>query len=351
MSESEHAESDGVAFFRAVKEHWLTLMSGGVVTVALGIIERLSGKNVPLWAYAIIVLSFVVLACYLAFRDEHQRALVSDAGKRRRDFLAQRLTQLLKEAGDVDFGAVPIGGGRGIGALTRAANHHARVRSFLEAHWDAPIVKRYEEDGNRVLEELLGEVLREDQTAKSRLGIAAPKLEIEVVEAIYAWTEDTRVRVPHDPPCFITMSIKITNPRSSPISLDSFKLYLNVDGKEYISHAEEKSFAKRVIDRFGNEGGEFEYQSNLNANENKPISVIQDQPKQGTLQFVIKELTYIESITNGTDEKLKGAQFTVVLLDTNWEKHSQTGNLSDESGGRYVNPSSSASSYRKEQRN
>ena len=137
MSESEHADSNAVAFLRAVKEHWLTLMSGGVITVALGIIERLSGKNVPLWAYAIIVLAFVVLACYLAFRDEHQKGVGSNTGERRREFLAQRLTQLLKEAAEVDFGAVQIGGGRGIGALTRSANHHGRVRSFLEAHWDA----------------------------------------------------------------------------------------------------------------------------------------------------------------------------------------------------------------------
>ena len=343
MVESEHVDSNALAFLRAVKQHWLTLMSGGVITVALGIIERLSGKNVPLWVYAIIVLSFVVLACYLAFRDEHQKAIGSDTGERRREFLAQRLTQLLKEAAEVDFGAVQIGGGRGIGALTRSANHHGRVRSFLEAHWDAPIVKRYEEDGNRVLEELLAEVLSEGHNPKTRVAIAAPKLEIKVVEAIYAWTEETGVqvpRVPRDPPCFITMSVKIRNPRSSPIALDSFKLYLNLDGREFISHAVEKSFGRRLIDRFGNESGECEYQSNLNANENKPVTVVQDQPKEGTLQFVIKELTYIESITNGMDEKLKGAPFTLVLLDTNWEKHSQTGNLSDESGGRYVNSAS-----------
>ena len=191
MSQSEHADSDAVAFLRAVKEHWLTLMSGGVITVALGIVERLSGKNVPLWAYAIIVLAFVVLACYLAFRDEHQKGVGSNTGERRREFLAQRLTQLLKEAAEVDFGAVQIGGGRGISALTRSANHHGRVRSFLEAHWDAPIVKRYEEDGNRVLEALLADVLSEDQSAKTRVAIDAPKLEIKVVEAIYAWTEET----------------------------------------------------------------------------------------------------------------------------------------------------------------
>src|SRR5215217_6177665 len=98
MAESEHADSNALAFLRALKGHWLTLMSGGVITVALGIFERLSGKNLPLWVYAVIVLSFVVIASYLAFRDERQKAIGSDAAERRRNFLAQRLTQLLKEA-------------------------------------------------------------------------------------------------------------------------------------------------------------------------------------------------------------------------------------------------------------
>lgn len=107
-------------------------------------------KNVPLWAYAIIVLSFVLLACYLAFRDEHQRALVADAGKQQREFLAQRLTQLLKEAADGDFGAVPIGGG---GALVRSLDQQPSRASaeFPRGSLGCAFVKRYENDGNRAV--------------------------------------------------------------------------------------------------------------------------------------------------------------------------------------------------------
>jgi hypothetical protein len=34
----------------------------------------------------------------------------------------------------------------------------------------------------------------------------------------------------------------------------------------------------------------------------------------------------------------ENADATLVMLDTNWEKHTQIGNLVDESGCRYVNP-------------
>jgi hypothetical protein len=40
-----------------------------------------------------------------------------------------------------------------------------------------------------------------------------------------------------------------------------------------------KTFGRRLIDRFGNDGGEYEYQSNLNAKENKPGTIIQDPAK------------------------------------------------------------------------
>lgn len=57
------------AFLQAVGKHWLTLMSGGFITVALGLYERWSQTNVPIWAYAVIVVAFMLSACYLAWRD------------------------------------------------------------------------------------------------------------------------------------------------------------------------------------------------------------------------------------------------------------------------------------------
>lgn len=56
-------------FVRALGRHWITLMGGGAITVALGVFERLSGRNVPLWIYVVIILSFIFWACYLAWRD------------------------------------------------------------------------------------------------------------------------------------------------------------------------------------------------------------------------------------------------------------------------------------------
>ena len=61
-----------VAFIRAVLRHWLALMGGGAIMVALGLFERFSGKNVPLWVYVCVLVFFVFFACYLAWRDERK---------------------------------------------------------------------------------------------------------------------------------------------------------------------------------------------------------------------------------------------------------------------------------------
>jgi hypothetical protein len=44
-------------------------MSGGVVTVAVALVERWTRQNVPTWIYVSILLGFVLCACYLAWRD------------------------------------------------------------------------------------------------------------------------------------------------------------------------------------------------------------------------------------------------------------------------------------------
>ncbi|HKY29056.1 MAG TPA: hypothetical protein VJM12_14040 [Pyrinomonadaceae bacterium] len=261
----------------------------------------------------------------------------SDAKKCRREFLAQRLSQLLKEAAEVDFGAVELGGGRGIAKLTRSANHHGRVRRFLEAHWDEAIVKRYEEDGNGILEHLLAEVLNDDQNATPKLAIAFPKLEIKIIEITYAWSQDTKPGRLVDPPCFITMLLEIKNPRPVPIAIEMFKLSLRLGTTDYVSYAEDDVYGRRLISEIGDEYGECLYTNNLNSKATRPLMLIQDQPKRGTLQFVFRELQYMKAIIDGTDKELKGAPFTLFLQDTNWELHRQEDNLPNESGGRYVN--------------
>jgi hypothetical protein len=44
-------------------------MSGCAATVALGLFEKFSGKDIPRWAYAAVAIAFVFWACYLAWRD------------------------------------------------------------------------------------------------------------------------------------------------------------------------------------------------------------------------------------------------------------------------------------------
>jgi hypothetical protein len=56
-------------FLRALGHHWITLMSGGVITVAVALVERLTRQNVPTWVYVSILVLFALCACYLAWRD------------------------------------------------------------------------------------------------------------------------------------------------------------------------------------------------------------------------------------------------------------------------------------------
>jgi uncharacterized membrane protein (UPF0136 family) len=58
-----------IGFLRAVTSHWVSLMSGGVITAALGLYVYFSGRNVPSWVYIPILALFVFWACYLAWRD------------------------------------------------------------------------------------------------------------------------------------------------------------------------------------------------------------------------------------------------------------------------------------------
>jgi hypothetical protein len=56
-------------FTRAVFAHWRLLMSGGVITVLLGVFEKFSGKDIPFSVYIGILILFVFIACFLAWKD------------------------------------------------------------------------------------------------------------------------------------------------------------------------------------------------------------------------------------------------------------------------------------------
>jgi hypothetical protein len=56
-------------FISAILSHWVSLMSGGVAVVGLGLWERFAGYAIPRYTYLIIILMFIVLACFLAWKD------------------------------------------------------------------------------------------------------------------------------------------------------------------------------------------------------------------------------------------------------------------------------------------
>jgi hypothetical protein len=67
--------SDLLAFSWAVLSHWQSYATGGVVTGAIGVTERLSGKQLPKKAYLLIfVVSFLLVAFFMSWRDEYTRA-------------------------------------------------------------------------------------------------------------------------------------------------------------------------------------------------------------------------------------------------------------------------------------
>jgi len=169
MPESENSVSVG-AFLWAVKDHWLTLMSGGIITVLLGVFERFSGKNVPLWVYVSILIFFAFLACYLAWRDAQNKLFhLSDKGAFKREFLAERLRTLLRDAEEAIkannaktsiiymealSGFLPLGS-------------RARILHFLQAYYDQRTIDRFNEYGLPVVEELLADCYKDDSEGLS----------------------------------------------------------------------------------------------------------------------------------------------------------------------------------------
>jgi hypothetical protein len=167
-----------LAFLRAVGSHWTTLMSGGIITVALGLFERLSGKNVPLWLYIAVLIFFAFLACFLAWRDSQKEQVSLVGNKRRKEILAERLRDLLREAGEVDSRSDDSSrGAYNMNYLLRYSGQHTRSLRFLETHYDNATVERYKKEGNSVLEELLAESLEDDDPTK-------PKITGEIEEVI-----------------------------------------------------------------------------------------------------------------------------------------------------------------------
>ncbi|HEX8136449.1 MAG TPA: hypothetical protein VF544_02555 [Pyrinomonadaceae bacterium] len=77
------------AFILAVLSNWVALMSGGIISVSLALWERHRKKNIPSkWYWALIAFFFVLLATFLAWRNE--RATLTQTQKELADAKKQK---------------------------------------------------------------------------------------------------------------------------------------------------------------------------------------------------------------------------------------------------------------------
>ena len=163
-----------------------------------------------------------------------------------------------------------------------------------------------------------------------------PKVDLELMEISFNWIEETRIGAhnnPRDEPCFVTLFLRATNRRPVAISIETFKLTLKSDGEEYISFAESQVFVRRFTNQLGEEIGEGSHYSNLN--HQTPLTLIQDKSSEGALQFIFRDLRYLESLTNKID--LANAPIRLTLIDKDQERHTVTARLPEE-GHHYIDP-------------
>lgn len=161
MPESENSTSV-LAFIGAVWRHWLTLMSGGLITVALGIFNYLSPWPVPKWLYGVIIVLFVVMGCYLAWRDAQTAVTQVTLNEQKRQFLAGRLQSLLNEAGTVEYGFVPLASDEGMEKISRSMAYTERVKNFIKQHYGPETASRYDKERSNLLESLLADCYRQE---------------------------------------------------------------------------------------------------------------------------------------------------------------------------------------------
>jgi hypothetical protein len=151
-----------IGFLRAVKSHWVSLVSGGTIIVLLGVIERLSGRNVPSWVYLVILGLFILMACYLAWRASQTELLkLGNKEARERDFLMARLRELIRDYNQIDEGMYASRDFANSGKVMKSRAYHERVRGFLEQHFGNSAVEEFKRRRVGYLEELLGKLMKE----------------------------------------------------------------------------------------------------------------------------------------------------------------------------------------------
>ena len=152
-----------MAFLWAVKRHWVTLVGGCTVIVLVSIFEKISGKNIPLWIYLILLALLFCTACYLAWHDAQKSLTQVSLNEQKRQFLAGRLQSLLNEAGTAEGGFIPLDP-IGMEKISRAMAYDDRVKNFLKQHYGAETASRYDNERSNLLESLLAGCYRETGT-------------------------------------------------------------------------------------------------------------------------------------------------------------------------------------------
>jgi membrane protein implicated in regulation of membrane protease activity len=152
-----------------------------------------------------------------------------------------------------------------------------------------------------------------------------PKLDIKISEAYYDWILAFGTNQPDKKqPCYVTLYLTITNGRTVPIYVETFRLTLVVKGKEYVSFSEDRVYRRRYVNDQGIDVADGEHSQNLNK---PPLVLIEDKPTIGTLQFIFNDLDWLNIIEWELDDSLNGSNFTLLLTDKDGEKHFQHGTI------------------------
>ena len=161
-------------------------------------------------------------------------------------------------------------------------------------------------------------------------------MDIEIRQVVCDWTQDERTGAPYlsrSEPFFVTLLLRIKNQRAIPIVIETFKLFLIVNGKEYVSFAEDEVHARRIVNQEGAEFGDGSYSPSLS--KNAPLTLIQDKTIEGALQFVFDEFQYMAHVTGAVT--VYDAPFTLCLIDQDGRRYTHRGFLPSKAA-RYVNP-------------
>lgn len=140
--------------------------------------------------------------------------------RRLKHFHAERLSALLREAGEAD----PVSRSPTLGTFAGIENHmlrfsaqHTRALHFLRAHYPKE-VGRFEKDGNRVLEELLAEALQDEDPTRPLINGEIEEVYMESVIEIPEKAENRRFD------CFVTIKAHVFNARPNIPASAKFQL-------------------------------------------------------------------------------------------------------------------------------